>query len=123
MVLLKSLAEQEARHSEPLAGEKSVLISPARRAVHILTPDSGFLAPFNVAMPTSYTSSPQNYKSSPQKSQKIHGNYSKVCEKYSKMNAKYAEKPDPNPNEPIKANCGKLCVIHRTNPISKQKKP
>ena len=37
--------------------------------------------------------------------------------KWAKMNAKYAEKPIPNPNEPIKAICGKLGVIHRTNPI------
>ena len=38
------------------------------------------------------------------------------------MNAKYTSKANFNPNEPNKAICGKLGVIHRTNPISKQKK-
>ena len=33
------------------------------------------------------------------------------------MNAKYTSKPNLNPNEPIKAICGKVGVIHRTNPI------
>jgi len=40
MMLLKSLAKQEARHSEPLAGEESVSFSPAHRAIHMLAPDS-----------------------------------------------------------------------------------
>ena len=39
------------------------------------------------------------------------------------MNTKYAKKAISNPNEPIKAICGKVGVIHRTNPISKQEKP
>jgi hypothetical protein len=33
------------------------------------------------------------------------------------MITKYAPKPNLNPNEPIKAICGKLGVIYRTNPI------
>jgi hypothetical protein len=33
------------------------------------------------------------------------------------MNAKYTQKPIPNPNEPIKANCGKLDAARKTNPI------
>jgi hypothetical protein len=56
----------------------------------------------------SYIGNPQTYVCSPQKSQK--------------MNEKYAEKPIPNPNEPIKAICGKLDAAHKTNPISKQGK-
>jgi hypothetical protein len=80
IVLLKSLTKQENRHPESsLWGEGSALISPAHRAVHIL-------APFNVAMPTSYTSNPQNYACSPR-------NYKSSPQKSQKMNEKYAENP------------------------------
>jgi hypothetical protein len=73
IVLLKCLAKPEGRHSE--RSEESL----------ILVPDSRLLAPFNVAMPTSYKSNPQNYKCNPRKSQK--------------MNAKYAFKANSNPNK------------------------
>jgi hypothetical protein len=33
------------------------------------------------------------------------------------MNEKYAEQPIPNPNEPIKAICGKLDAVTKTKPI------
>jgi hypothetical protein len=58
IVLLKNLTKQEARHFEPLAGEKSVSITPAAGRPHFCL----FPFPFSLI---SYKSSPQTYRSSP----------------------------------------------------------